>query len=101
MLNFCDRPKTPRTVGAFYVAFLRLGSRAARTALETRLMALRHGRRTEGGRLVFAGFALVLATGIVLSAASVRNPSDWTQDRLTLSMVVNLERYHAYSNTGF
>lgn len=101
LLDFCDRPKTPRTVGAFNVAFLRLGSRAARTALETRLMALRHGRRTEGGRLVFAGLALVLAAGIVLSAASVRNPSDWTQDRLTLSMVVNLERYNAYSNNGF
>lgn len=100
LLDFCDRPRPTRTVGAFSVAFLRLGSRAARTALETRLLALRHGRRTDGGKLVFAGFAFVLAAGIVLSAASVRNPSDWTQDRLTLSMVVNLERYAAY-NRGF
>lgn len=100
LLDFCDPERGTRTVGAFNVAFLRFGSRAARTALETRLLALRHGRRTDSGKAAFAGLAMLLAAGIVLSAASVRNPSDWTQDRLTLSMVVNLERYAAY-NRGF
>ena len=100
LLRFCERTTAVRPAATFNVAFLRTGSRAARAALEARLMALRHGRRTEGGTIVFTAVATVLAFGIVMGAASVRNPSDWTQDRLTLSMVVNLERYNAI-NSGF
>jgi hypothetical protein len=37
----------------------------------------------------------VLAVGVSMAAASVRQPGDWSQDRLMLSTIVNLERLEA------
>ncbi len=100
LLSFCERSVTPGSARTFNVAFIRTGSSSARNALEARIMALRDGRNKTGGTFVFASILAVLAVGIVLSAASVRNPGDWSQDRLTLSMIVNIDRYNA-SYSGF
>lgn len=100
LLTFVGRGGDTRTVEILNVAFIRTGSSTARRALEDRFLALRHKTKSRDNGLVFWALALVFVFGITASAASVRNPGDWSQDRLTLSMVVNLERYNA-TNAGF
>ena len=95
LLSFCERSMPSNSARTFNVAFIRTGSSSARAALEARIIALREGRKTTGGTFAFAAMLAVLTIGIVLSAASVRNPGDWSQDRLTLSMIVNIDRYNA------
>lgn len=67
------------------------------SALERRLTALldtprlRHtGLRHP--RLLAAAFALPLIAAVMLTALAIQQPGDWSQDRLMLSTVVNLER---------
>lgn len=100
LLGFCGQGTAAQPVEIMNVAFLRTGSATARLALEERFLALRKKPGKHRSGPVFWPLALIFAFGITASAASVRNPGDWSQDRLTLSMVVNLERYNAYS-TGF
>ncbi|MEM9974777.1 MAG: M56 family metallopeptidase [Pseudomonadota bacterium] len=100
LLSFCERRVTRRWPRVMNVAFVRSGSRAARRALETRVLALEHGRGLGQAQRIVPLLALLLAVGIVLAAASVRQPGDWSQDRLMLSTIVNLERLDAI-NRGY
>lgn len=100
LLGFCGRQPSSRPIEILNVAFIRTGSRSARMALEERFLALRETQAKHSSKAVFWALALVFAFGITTSAASVRNPGDWSQDRLTLSMVVNLERYNQI-NMGY
>ena len=101
LLRFRGRGRASKTseLSTFNVAFLRTGSKG-RAALELRLLALADRRRTDSGRILFAALCGLLTAGMILAAASVRNPGDWSQDRLTLSTVVNLERLEAI-NRGY
>ena len=95
LLRFCSQGRTKqRDISAFNVAFLKTGS-SGRMALEQRLLALAHTRTPTSARWVLFSMSMVLALGVILAASSVRNPGDWSQDRLTLSTVVNLERLEA------
>ncbi|MEL6169190.1 MAG: M56 family metallopeptidase [Pseudomonadota bacterium] len=96
LLSFCKGQTSRTAVPVFNVAFVRGGtSSAARRALESRFLALAEPRRRTASRLTYAMVAAVFAFSITLSAASVRNPGDWSQDRLMLSTIVNLERLQA------
>jgi beta-lactamase regulating signal transducer with metallopeptidase domain len=60
--------------------------------LEQRIVTLFDARRLNHPRLVFAAIFLPLIAAILLAAMAIQSPGDWSQDRLMLSTVVNLER---------
>ena len=60
--------------------------------LEHRITTLLEGRRIRHPKLIYAAVVLPLVAAIVLTALAIQRPADWSQDRLTLSTVVNLER---------
>ena len=60
--------------------------------LEERVRSLLAAGRLRHPRLVFAATLLPLVAAILLTALAIQNPGDWSQDRLMLSTVVNLER---------
>lgn len=92
LLRFCGRTRVARSQAiGLNVAFLPPGAKA-RAALEERILALVEPRCRASGRLLLIPLSLVLTAGVILAASSVRNPGDWSQDRLTLSTVANLER---------
>ncbi|WP_299138333.1 M56 family metallopeptidase [uncultured Tateyamaria sp.] len=55
----------------------------------TSLLDLRHMRRP---RLLYLATLLPLVACVMLTAIAIQRPGDWSQDRLMLSTVVNLER---------
>ena len=93
ILSFVSPHDRQRSVDVLNVAFVRTSG--ARRSLESRLLALAAPRSEQAGRRLYVLAALVFALTITLFAASVRNPGDWSHDRLMLSTVVNLERIRA------
>lgn len=93
ILSFVGPHERKRTVEVFNVAFVRTGG--ARKALESRFIAMATPCQDRAGPWLYVSVAVVFALTITLSAASVRNPGDWSHDRLMLSTVVNLERIRA------
>ncbi|KIC51017.1 M56 family metallopeptidase [Tateyamaria sp. ANG-S1] len=60
--------------------------------LERRIMSLLDMRHLRRPRLLYMATLLPLAAAIMLTAVAIQRPGDWSQDRLMLSTVVNLER---------
>jgi len=60
--------------------------------LEQRITSLLDMPRLAHQRLIYAAILLPLTAAIVLTSLSIQRPADWSQDRLMLSTVVNLER---------
>ncbi len=56
------------------------------------------GRRVPGFNAPLA--ALPIAVLVVAAALAIQKPGDWSQDRLMLSAIVNLERLNALNETG-
>ena len=100
LLDFCERRVKGTWPKAMNVAFVRMESGAARRTFERRILAMYNAPEGGKGGIALYGTMLVLAIGVSLSAASVRQPGDWSHDRLMLSTVVNLERLEAI-NRGF
>ena len=96
LLNFCVPPSRIARVERMNVGLLRTRTASGKRALEDRLLALCRDRENHRNSLVLWSSTMVLAAGVFLAAASVRNPGDWSHDRLMLSTVVNLERMEAY-----
>jgi beta-lactamase regulating signal transducer with metallopeptidase domain len=92
LLAFCRGTGDRRQIATLKVAFIRGGSSAARLAIEARLMALTVERRPGLSHIPFAALVCVLTFGVTVAALSVRQPGDWSHDRLMLSTIVNLER---------
>jgi len=63
-----------------------------RSFLEQRLMTLIEARRLAHPKIVYAATILPLIAAIMVTAMAIQRPADWSQDRLLLSSVVNLER---------
>ncbi|WP_227270178.1 M56 family metallopeptidase [Roseobacter weihaiensis] len=63
-----------------------------RSFLENRILSLLNTRQLAHPRIVFLALVLPLVTAIALFAVAIQRPADWSQDRLMLSTVVNLER---------
>ena len=93
LLDHCERRLREPLPRAMNVAFVKAGT--SRLALEDRVMAMLDPAPTRHGRLALPVLALLLASGVSVAALSVRQPGDWSHDRLMLSTVVNLERIHA------
>lgn len=100
LIAFCEKRLPGPAPRAMNVAFLRRGRGAAKFALETRIRALEVVPEHGESRAAQIAMIAVMSIGIVLAAASVRPPGDWSQDSLTFSMIVNLERYNA-NYSGF
>lgn len=62
------------------------------TMLESRVLSALEQTPTRGQNLLFLAILLPLVTALSISAIAVQRPGDWSQDRLMLSTVVNLER---------
>ncbi|MEL6463749.1 MAG: M56 family metallopeptidase [Pseudomonadota bacterium] len=62
------------------------------TFLERRILSLLDMRHLRRPRLLFMATLLPLVAAIMLTAIAIQRPGDWSQDRLMLSTVVNLER---------
>lgn len=92
LLAFCKGDGDRRQMATLNVALIRSGSSASRAAIETRLMALTVRRRSSLSQLPFTTLVFALTFGIAIAATSVRQPGDWSHDRLMLSTIVNLER---------
>ena len=80
-------PKVP------FLSFAKAAGRRNFTALHQRISAITSQPRVVHHRGVLFWSAMVLTTiAIAVGASSVRKPADWSQDRLMLSTIVNLER---------
>ncbi len=99
LLNICQ--KTLRKDRMFVIAVPKVtlvtADRSAlhdgkRSFLETRILTLLDARRLRRPRLVFGVMCLPLICATMLTTMAIQRPADWSQDRLTLSTVVNLER---------
>lgn len=97
LLDFCERRLSGGLPRVMNVAFVSAFNSSH--ALENRLLSVFKSPR-GGGRVAFRCSILALAVFVALAAASVRKPGDWSQDRLMLSTIVNLERLEAI-NRGF
>jgi beta-lactamase regulating signal transducer with metallopeptidase domain len=95
LLSFCARKVAPAEAGVARVAFVSAAPKAPRRVLEQRILSLYHLPTLRHTRAMLIGAGLVLALGIGALAATVRQPGDWSQDRLMLSTIVNLERLDA------
>lgn len=60
--------------------------------LEHRIVSLLSARRLRRPGLVYGLIMMPLFGALMLTAMAIQNPGDWSQDRLMLSTVVNLER---------
>ncbi len=96
LLHFCVQKSSGYRVERLNVGLVRTPTGRARTELEGRLLALQKVHEHNRSTYVFWAASCILALGIFLASSSVRDPSDWSHDRLMLSTVVNLERMEAY-----
>lgn len=60
--------------------------------LERRIRSLLDASRLSHPQLVYFAVCIPLMAAIVFTALAIQKPGDWSQDRLMLSTVVNLER---------
>lgn len=70
------------------------GGRAA-ALLKRRMMTVIEGKAERHPRLVFAALTVPLLALTLLTSVAIQKPGDWSQDRLMLSTIVNLERLQA------
>lgn len=67
-------------------------ARGRRSVLHRRVMSMLTLRRVAYERLFFAALAVPLLAVVTLTTLAIQRPGDWSQDRLMLSTVVNLDR---------
>lgn len=94
LLDYCER-QLHRRAAPLHVAFVRMQARASRRALIERMLALQHQPTQRLKGVTVAIIVFVLAFGVSLSAAALKPTGDWSQDRLMLSTIINLERMRA------
>lgn len=102
LLRVCHdglRPRRLLAVEAPVVALVRtenriLGSRSA-ALLKRRMMSVIEGRAERHPRLVFALLAVPVLAVTLTASIAIQKPGDWSQDRIMLSTIVNLERLEA------
>ena len=70
------------------------GSRSGK-ALAQRITALVDSRASKTGSLMHHLLVLPLVLALTVGALAIRRPNDWSQDRLMLSSIINLERLEA------
>ena len=75
-----------------------LGGRAA-TLLKRRMLTALDGRTERHPTLAFAVMTLPFLGLILTTPLAIQQPGDWSQDRIMLSTIVNLERLAAVNGT--
>ncbi len=63
-----------------------------RSFLERRILSVLEMRKLAYERLVFAALVVPLVAVVALTTLAIQRPGDWSQDRLMLATVVNLDR---------
>ncbi|MEM6371708.1 MAG: M56 family metallopeptidase [Pseudomonadota bacterium] len=63
-----------------------------KTLLERRILSVLDGRRLRHQKLAFVTAAIPLIAAVAFTSVAIQRPGDWSQDRLMLSTVVNLDR---------
>ena len=109
LITVCQNSLKPRrlfAVDAPVVALVRIDNRlfAQRSAklLKSRLFSLIEGKAERSPNTVYVALALPLLALIVAASLAIQRPGDWSQDRLMLSTIINLERIHALNGgSGF
>ena len=66
--------------------------RTGKSLLERRILSVLDARRLRHPKLVFIAAAIPLIAAVVFTSVAIQRPGDWSQDRLMLSTVVNLDR---------
>lgn len=114
LLRVCHNGlKRPRlfAVEAPVVALVRTENRlfAERSAalLRGRLVSLIEGRAERHPNMIFALMALPLLVLTLAASVAIQSPGDWSEDRIMLTTIVNLERLRAndsapaFGNLGY
>lgn len=70
------------------------GGRAA-ALLKRRIVTVIEGRAERHPTLVFTALTVPLLAVTLTAAVAIQKPADWSQDRIMLSTIVNLERLQA------
>jgi len=70
----------------------RAGFLGSRSALEHRVLSMLQFRKLRFERLMFVALAVPLLALMVFATLGIQRSGDWSQDRLMLSTVVNLDR---------
>jgi hypothetical protein len=70
------------------------GGRSA-MLLKRRMMSVIEGRSERHPQLIFAALAAPALAVTLLASVAIQKPGDWSQDRIMLSTIVNLERLAA------
>jgi len=70
------------------------GGRSA-ALLKRRMLSVIEGRAERHPRLVFAILSLPALAVTLTAAVAIQKPGDWSQDRIMLSTIINLERLQA------
>lgn len=60
--------------------------------LEQRIRSLLDAKMLKRPKLIYAAIMVPMIAAVMLTAIAIQSPGDWSQDRLMLSTVVNLER---------
>lgn len=93
LLDFCERSVGKRQQNMLNVALVTTSRRSARTELANRLISLKSIKaHSQLAAWKLALVAMPLLVFISVVGASLQTAEDWSQDRLTLSTIVNLER---------
>lgn len=70
------------------------GGRSA-ALLKRRMMSVIEGRAERNPTLIFAMLTLPILALTLAASVAIQKPGDWSQDRIMLSTIVNLERLEA------
>ncbi|PVB59816.1 M56 family metallopeptidase [Labrenzia sp. 011] len=93
-----------RSGGVASVALLEVHDRLLRRSpaqkLRRRVEALMEPDRLQPHRGILALAGLAMVSVIFLTALAIQKPADWSQDRLMLSAIVNLERLQIINTFG-
>jgi beta-lactamase regulating signal transducer with metallopeptidase domain len=106
LINVCQNSLLPNrrfAIQAPVVALVRtenhmFAQRSARL-LKNRLLSLIDGKAEHNPTPLFVLLALPLLALTIASSLAIQKPGDWSQDRLMLSTIVNLERIHTTNAT--
>ena len=106
LINVCQNSLRPRrlfAIDAPIVALVRtenhlFAQRSARL-LKNRLLSLIDGKSERNPTVMFVALGLPMLALMFLASLAMQKSSDWSQDRLMLSTIINLERIHTTNAT--
>ena len=106
LINVCQNSLRPRrlfAIDAPVVALVRtenqlFAQRSARL-LKNRLLSLIDGKSERNPTAVFLALGLPMLALTIAASLAIQKSSDWSQDRLMLSTIINLERIHTTNAT--